>query len=129
MSGMATNTVRDRSALYWMVANVSMEESCTDAHFVKVLYLLRAGADPNHNEGGQSVLIACANMRCGYYDWSIAHLLIEWGADPHFLYEDKNAAQWIDWRAGFGAEELQSFIDNYAPTARSARAIERARIV
>jgi hypothetical protein len=132
VSGMAgpvgAEAERISSELFHLVADVSMKDSCTDGHFIKVLHLLRRGADPNHVENGQSVLIAGANQRLGYYDCSIAQLLIEYGADPHFLYQEKTAPQWIAWRAGHGAEELETFIANFTHTARSARLIERTRI-
>ena len=124
-----TEAERLSSELYHWVADVPMKLSCTEPHYQEVLRLLRCGADPNYTKNGRSVLIACAHQRCGYYDWEVAHLLIEWGADRHFLYQEKNAAQWIAWRAGFGAEELQAFIDNFVPTARSRRALVRGHIV
>lgn len=118
------------SELYRAVSCVSMMDTCTDRHYVRVLELLRVGGDPNEvDDQGQSLLVSCANMRCGWFDLAVAMLLIEWGADPTATFEDKTAPEWVVHRAGFGSEELQHFIDHHTTTTRSIRAIQRSRIV
>ena len=80
----------------------------------RVLELLQVGANPNarvpvngstvriacmnYPDGfvdGPTVLIACMNNTYGLVDFSVAKLLLEWGADPTATFEDKTAIEWI----------------------------------
>ena len=76
----------------------------------RVLELLQGGANPNARvpadgptvriacmnhpywfADGPTVLIACVNNPYGFVDFSVAELLLEWGADPMATYQDKTA--------------------------------------
>ena len=65
------------------------------------------GGVGSKNSYGPTILIACANMRCGWFE-----LLVDWGADSTATYEDKTAVEWIVYRAGYAEDSLQQTIDN-----------------
>jgi hypothetical protein len=104
----------DDHELMKLVTYVDMEDVGSDKHYLKVLELLERGANPSArvDSYGPTILIACAAMRCGWFDERVGKLLVDWGADSTATYEDKTAVEWIDYRAGCGAGTLQDAIDN-----------------
>jgi hypothetical protein len=100
----------------------------------RVLQLLEGGANPNarvpvdgstvriacmnHPHGvvdGPTVLIACVNNSYGFVDFSVAKLLLEWGADPTATYGGMTAVEWIGYdRIRHNGPYLKSLINRVA---------------